>query len=25
LPTVPKGFTGWGVRVLDEYVRQHHE
>lgn len=25
LPTVPKGFTGWGVRVLDEYLRRHHE
>ncbi len=24
-PTVPKGFTGWGVRVLDEYLRRHHE
>ena len=23
--TTPKGFTGWGVRVLDEYLRQHHE
>ena len=21
----PAGFTGWGVRLLDEYVRQHHE
>ena len=25
LPTVPKGFSGWGVRVLDEYLRRHHE
>ena len=25
LPTVPPGLTGWGVRLLDEYVRQHHE
>jgi leucyl aminopeptidase len=25
LPTVPTGFSGWGVRLLDEYVRQHHE
>ena len=25
LPTMPKGFTGWGVRVLDEYMRRHHE
>ncbi len=25
LPTMPKGFTGWGVRVLDEYLRRHHE
>jgi leucyl aminopeptidase len=24
-PTMPKGFTGWGVRVLDEYLRRHHE
>jgi leucyl aminopeptidase len=24
-PTTPKGFTGWGVRLLDEYLRQHHE
>ena len=24
-PTAPKGFTGWGVRVLDEYLRTHHE
>ncbi len=21
-PTVPKGFSGWGVRTLDEYLRQ---
>jgi leucyl aminopeptidase len=25
LPTSPKGSTGWGVRVLDEYLRRHHE
>jgi leucyl aminopeptidase len=24
-PTTPKGFTGWGVRLLDEYLRRHHE
>ena len=24
-PTMPKGFAGWGVRVLDEYLRRHHE
>ena len=24
-PTVPAGFTGWGVRTLDEYLRRHHE
>ena len=24
-PTMPKGFTGWGVRILDEYLRRHHE
>jgi leucyl aminopeptidase len=23
--TTPKGFTGWGVRVLDEYLRRHYE
>ena len=23
--TAPKGFTGWGVRILDEYVRRQHE
>ncbi|MFT5561571.1 MAG: leucyl aminopeptidase [Candidatus Azotimanducaceae bacterium] len=23
--TVPKGYTGWGVRTLDEYLRRHHE
>ena len=21
-PTVPKGYSGWGVRTLDEYLRQ---
>lgn len=24
-PTVPKGYSGWGVRTLDEYLRQYHE
>ena len=24
-PTKPKGFTGWGVRLLDEYLRRHFE
>ncbi len=24
-PTVPAGFSGWGVRALDEYLRRHHE
>ena len=24
-PTTPKGFTGWGVRLLDEYLRRNHE
>ena len=24
-PTSPVGYTGWGVRMLDEYIRQHHE
>jgi leucyl aminopeptidase len=24
-PTVPAGFSGWGVRTLDEYLRRHHE
>lgn len=23
--TVPKGYSGWGVRTLDEYLRRHHE
>lgn len=23
--TTPKGFTAWGVRVLDEYMRRRHE
>lgn len=23
-PTVPKGYSGWGVRTLDEYLRRHH-
>ncbi len=25
LPTTPSGFSGWGVRILDEYLRRHHE
>jgi leucyl aminopeptidase len=25
LPTAPAGYTGWGVRLLDEYIRRHHE
>ena len=24
-PTVPKGYSGWGVRTLDEYLRRHHQ
>lgn len=24
-PTVPMGYSGWGVRTLDEYLRQHHQ
>jgi len=24
-PTVPKGYSGWGVRTLDEYLRLHHQ
>ncbi len=24
-PTVPAGFSGWGVRALDEYLRRYHE
>lgn len=24
-PTVPAGFTGWGVRTLDEYLRRHYQ
>jgi len=23
-PTVPAGYSGWGVRTLDEYLRRHH-
>jgi len=23
-PTIPKGYSGWGVRALDEYLRRHH-
>jgi leucyl aminopeptidase len=25
LPTTPAGFSGWGVRALDEYLRRYHE
>ena len=25
LPTVPTGFSGWGVRILDEFIRRHYE
>lgn len=24
-PTVPEGYSGWGVRTLDEYLRRHHQ
>ena len=24
-PTIPAGYSGWGVRTLDEYLRRHHE
>ncbi len=24
-PTIPKGYSGWGVRALDEYLRRHHQ
>ena len=24
-PTIPKGYSGWSVRVLDEYLRRQHE
>ncbi|MEP6390783.1 MAG: leucyl aminopeptidase [Halioglobus sp.] len=24
-PTIPAGYSGWGVRSLDEYLRRHHE
>ena len=24
-PTVPAGYTGWGVRTLDEYLRRYHQ
>ena len=24
-PTMPAGYSGWGVRGLDEYLRRHHE
>jgi leucyl aminopeptidase len=23
-PTIPMGYSGWGVRMLDEYLRQQH-
>lgn len=23
-PTIPAGYSGWGVRTLDEYLRRHH-
>ena len=23
--TIPMGYSGWGVRALDEYLRRHHE
>ena len=23
-PTIPVGYSGWGVRTLDEYLRRHH-
>ncbi|MEM7612685.1 MAG: leucyl aminopeptidase family protein [Pseudomonadota bacterium] len=23
-PTVPEGYSAWGVRMLDEYLRRHH-
>ena len=23
-PTIPTGYSGWGVRMLDEYLRRHH-
>ena len=24
-PTIPKGYSGWSVRTLDEYLRRHHQ
>ncbi len=24
-PTMPAGYSGWGVRALDEYLRRHHQ
>ena len=24
-PTAPVGYSGWGVRTLDEYLRRHHQ
>ena len=23
-PTIPMGYSAWGVRMLDEYLRQHY-
>ena len=25
MPTVPGGFSAWGIRALDEYLRRHHQ
>jgi len=25
LPTAPVGFSAWGIRMLDEYLRRHHQ
>jgi len=25
LPLIPKGATGYGVRLLDRYIADHHE
>jgi len=24
-PTIPKGYSGWSVRILDEYLRRYHQ
>jgi len=24
-PTIPKGYSGWSVRILDEYLRRQHQ